>query len=76
MPNSIFKEPKGFLYLNILLTGESRAGKSSFINRIFNKLVSFETSKLESATLKINSYEFYPSKNEEKEDEKKMDMEE
>ena len=55
--------------MNILLTGESRAGKSSFINRIFNKLVSFETSKLESATSKINSYEFYPSENEEKEDE-------
>ncbi len=66
LPNCIFKEPKGFLYLNIFLTGESRAGKSSFINRIFNKLVSFETPKLESATLKINSYEFYPSENEEK----------
>ena len=65
MPNNILEEkPKGFLYLNILLTGESRAGKSSFINRVFNKLVSFESSKLESATSKINKYELYPSENE------------
>ena len=32
--NLFYKEPKGFLYFNILLTGESRAGKSCFINRI------------------------------------------
>ena len=62
LPNNIlFKQSKGFIYLNILLTGESRAGKSCFINRIMNKLVSFESSKLESSTLKINSYELYPS---------------
>ena len=60
----LYKEPKGFLYLNILLTGESRAGKSSFINRMFNKLVSFESSKFESSTLKINSYELYPPEEE------------
>ena len=59
--NFLYKEPKGFLYFNILLTGESRAGKSCFTNRIFNKLISYETSKLVSATLEINSYEFYPS---------------
>ena len=65
LPNNILEEkPKGFLYLNILLTGESRAGKSSFINRVFNKLVSFESSKLESATSKINKFELYPSENE------------
>ena len=58
--NYLYKEPKGFLYLNILLTGESRAGKSSFINRMVNKLISFESSKFESSTLKINSYELYP----------------
>ena len=67
-PNNIlYKEPKGFLYLNILLTGESRAGKSCFINRIMNKLVSFESSKLESSTRKINSYELYPPEEEQKE---------
>ena len=58
--NVLYKEPKGFLFLNILLTGESRAGKSSFINRIFNKLVSYESSKVESSTRKINFYELYP----------------
>ena len=68
LPDSIYKEPKGFLYLNILLTGESRAGKSSFINRMFNKLVSFETSKLESATSKINSYELYPDSTDDEND--------
>ena len=62
--NYLYKEPKGFLYLNILLTGESRAGKSSFINRMFNKLISFESSKFESSTLKINSYELYPPEEE------------
>ena len=66
--NFLYKEPKGFLYLNILLTGESRAGKSSFINRIFNKLVSFESSKMESSTLKINSYEYYPPEEENEKD--------
>ena len=68
LSNSIYKEPKGFLYLNILLTGESRAGKSSFINRMFNKLVSYETPKLESATSKINSYELYPNSADEEQD--------
>ena len=62
--NLFYKEPKGFLYFNILLTGESRAGKSCFINRIFNKLVSFESSKFESSTLKINYYELYPKEEE------------
>ena len=50
--------------MNILLTGESRAGKSCFINRIFNKLVCFESSKFESSTLKINYYELYPKEEE------------
>ena len=62
--NFFYKEPKGFLHLNILLTGESRAGKSCFINRISNKLISFESSKFESSTLKINSYEYYPPEEE------------
>ena len=62
--NVLYKEPKGFLYLNILLTGESRAGKSSFINRIFKKLVSYESPKMESSTRKINFYELYPKEEE------------
>ena len=43
---------------NILLTGESRAGKSSFINRIFKKLVSHEGQNLESLTTQIKEYKF------------------
>ena len=41
---------KCFIECNILLIGESRAGKSSFINKIFNKLVSHEDANLESVT--------------------------
>ncbi len=62
--NLFYKEPRGFIYFNILLTGESRAGKSCFINRLFNKLVCYESSKFESSTLQINSYELYPQEEE------------
>ena len=57
--NLLYKPSKGFLFLNILLIGESRAGKSSFINRIFNKIATYETGKLESETKKITYYEFF-----------------
>jgi len=70
--NILYKEPKGFIYLNILLTGESRAGKSCFINRIMNKLVSYESSKLESSTRKINTYELYPPEEEQNENKLKI----
>ena len=55
---------KIFFDCNILLTGESRAGKSSFINRIFNKLVSHEGSNLESLTNQIKEYTYYLKNNE------------
>ena len=58
--NLLYHSPRGFLYCNILLTGESRAGKSTFINKIFNKLMSYESGKLESTTREINCYELYP----------------
>ena len=48
--NLLYKPPKGFIYCNILLTGESRAGKSCFINRMFNKVTTYESAKLESTT--------------------------
>ena len=64
--NLIYKEPKGFFYFNVLLIGESRAGKSSFINKTLNKLVSYESSKFESTTLDINSYELYPKEEDNK----------
>jgi len=47
-----------FIECNILLIGESRSGKSSFINRIFNKLVSHEGGNLESVTNKIRQYKY------------------
>ena len=50
--------PSNFMEYNILLTGESRAGKSSFINRIFKKLVSHEGQNLESLTTQIKEYKF------------------
>jgi GTPase Era involved in 16S rRNA processing len=62
--NLLYHSPRGFLYCNILLTGESRAGKSTFINKIFNKLMSYESGKLESTTREINCYELYPPEEE------------
>ena len=38
--------------------GESRAGKSSFINRVFNKLISHEDANLESVTNNSTEYTF------------------
>lgn len=55
-------EPNCFIECNILLMGESRAGKSSFINRVFNKLVSHEDANLESVTNKSSQYTFYKEK--------------
>ena len=49
-------DPKCFLECNVLLLGESRAGKSSFINRVFNKLVSHEDANLESVTNNSTQY--------------------
>lgn len=55
--NLLYKPSKGFIFFNILLIGESRAGKSYFINRMFNKFVTYETGKLESSTKEITYYE-------------------
>ena len=70
--NLLYKPPKGFLFYNILLTGESRAGKSSFINRTFNKLTTYETAKLESETKEITYYEFFHPDSNEDNSEKKL----
>ena len=56
--NLLYKPSRGFIFCNILLLGESRAGKSTFINRLFNKYVTYETGKYESATQEITYYEF------------------
>ena len=55
--NLLYKPSNGFIYFNILLIGESRAGKSTFINRMLNKYVTYETGKFESATQDITCYE-------------------
>ena len=69
--NLLYKPPKGFIYFNVLLTGESRAGKSSFINRMFNKLTTYESGKLESETKEITYYDlFLPETYEDKSEEK------
>ena len=54
-----FFSPKGFIEYNILLIGESRAGKSSFINRIYNELVSHEGEDLESVTKNVKEFKVY-----------------
>jgi len=56
--NLLYKPSKGYIFCNILLIGESRAGKSSFINRMFNKLVAYEAGQYESSTQEITYYEF------------------
>ena len=70
--NFLYKPSKGFIFFNILLIGESRAGKSSFINRMINKLVSYESSKYESATKEITYYEFNYSNISEEHDKNKL----
>ena len=55
--NLLYKPSNGFIFFNILLIGESRAGKSTFINRMLNKYVTYETGKFESATQDIKCYE-------------------
>ena len=55
-------EPNCFIECNILLLGESRVGKNSFINRVFNKLVSHEDAKLESVTNNSTQYTFREGK--------------
>ena len=62
--NILYHSPRGFLFCNILLTGESRAGKSSFLNKIFGKLISYESGQLESTTKEIHHYELYPPEDE------------
>ena len=50
-------------YINIILTGISRAGKSTLINILSQKLVSLETSVMESVTDYIREYKLITSEN-------------
>ena len=61
-PDNIFKNLYNnipFNSINILLTGKSRAGKSTFINYLTNRLVALESSKKVSVSQKKNEYCFY-----------------
>ena len=62
--NLLYKPSKGFIFCNILIIGEPRAGKSTFINRLFNKYISYESCKYKSATHEINYYKYICSDNE------------
>ena len=50
-------------YINIMVTGISRSGKSTLINILSQKLVTLESPFLESVTNKIREYEIITSKN-------------
>ena len=66
LPNNILEKIHASdLSINLLLAGISRAGKSSFINIIANKLLALENCEKSSITSKISEYEIYgPSKTE------------
>ena len=59
-PDNIFKSfddiSLSFYSLNILLIGKSRAGKSTFINYLSNKLNALESCKKESVSKKVTEY--------------------
>ena len=65
-PDNIFKSLEvnlSFYSINILLTGKSRAGKSTFINFLSNKLTALESSAKESVTQYLTEYYIYSEGN-------------
>ena len=65
-PSNILKEmntDNSFFSINILLTGMSRAGKSTFINLLSGKLIALETNDAQSVTLKFSEYYMYRDDN-------------
>lgn len=65
-PENIFKTLDTnltFYSINILLTGQSRSGKSTFVNFLSNKLMALESCKKESASQKITEYCLYLNNN-------------
>ena len=68
-PDNIFKALEvnlSFYSINILLTGKSRAGKSTFINYLSNKLVALESNAKESVTKELTEYYLYINNEKEK----------
>ena len=65
-PDNIFKSLEidlSFYSINILLTGKSRAGKSTFINYLSNKLIALESSAKDSVTQYLTEYYLYINNN-------------
>ena len=65
-PDNIFKTLDAnlsFYSLNLLLTGKSRSGKSTFINYLSNKLSALESCKKTSVSQKITEYCIYLNNN-------------
>ena len=52
-----------FYSINILLTGKSRSGKSTFINYLSNKLIAFESCKKVGVSKKKTEYYLYTNDN-------------
>ena len=68
-PENIFKDfekDNSLFSINILLTGFSRVGKSSFINIFAGKMLALELDEMDSVTRKITEYYIY--KNDEKDE--------
>ena len=68
-PDSMFKSfdiDLPFYSINILLTGKSRSGKSTFINYLSNKLDALESCKKETVSKKITEYCLYLNNNKNK----------
>ena len=68
-PENIFKDlekDNSLFSINILLTGFSRVGKSTFINLFSGKMLALELDKTDSVTKKITEYYIY--KNDEKDE--------
>ena len=59
-PIEIDKSIQTKTYLNIMITGISRSGKSTLINLLSDKLVSLESNCNESVTQKVTEYYIYP----------------
>jgi len=67
LPNNILEKIEvSDLSINILLAGISRAGKSSFINIIANKLLALENCEKSSITSKISEYQIFLKSKKEK----------
>ena len=65
MPIRISQVQLGYLRIlcNILLTGKSRAGKSTFLNYLNNKLIALESCKKTSVSKKKTEYNIYINNN-------------